>query len=77
MKKKLSLDLANLRVDSFETVDGAEGRGTVQGLGGSDCYTYSCPPNGTCGASPPSTIEARALFGRTRVELTFCLPCCV
>jgi hypothetical protein len=74
--KKLSLDLAELRVESFETdADEQSPRGTVHANGG--CVTYSC--QGTCGASPPSTIEPAfptRLCGDTE-DMTGCLPCCV
>ncbi len=40
MKKKLTLDLDRLTVDSFETVRPAERRGTVLGQGtGTPCFT--------------------------------------
>lgn len=76
MKKKLTLDLADLRVDSFRTAPEASARGTVFGRDESDCYTYSC--QGTCGASPPtdSTTPRAALDKPTRDDLTLCLPCC-
>ena len=52
--RKLSLDVAELTVESFETFVPEERRGTVRGNG--SCYTFSCPP-GTCGIAPDSTIE--------------------
>lgn len=36
MKKKLSLDVANLRVESFATAVGREARGTVNAHGYTD-----------------------------------------
>lgn len=70
--KKLSLDLAELKVESFDTFIPEAERGTVRGAG--SCYTYSCPPAGTCGASPPSdsTLEKMDLVSRTN-----CPQCCV
>jgi hypothetical protein len=68
--KKLSLDLAELRVESFETFVPGERRGTVRGNG--SCYTYSCPP-GTCGASPPSDSWAEKMEVASN---TACLDCC-
>jgi hypothetical protein len=67
--KKLSLDLAELRVESFDTFVPEAQRGTVRGNG--SCYTYSCP--GTCGATPPSdsTLEKMDL------SRTNCPQCCV
>ena len=76
--KKLSLDLNQLAVESFETdSDEQSPRGTVRANG--DCVTYSC--EGTCGASPPSTTDAAAiaisrLCGDTE-DMTGCMPCCV
>lgn len=44
--KKLHLDLAELRVESFEAVAGAEGRGTVE----ANAFTQqTCPRQFTCG----------------------------
>ena len=53
--KKLTLDLTELRVESFDTFVPEEQRGTVRANSG--CVTYSCPPAGTCGAYPDSLIE--------------------
>lgn len=50
--KKLSLDLAGLQVESFETFVPDDRRGTVRANG--SCVTFSCPP-GTCGIAPDST----------------------
>jgi hypothetical protein len=72
--KKLSLKADELRVESFDTLSGAAGRGTVFGH---DCPTYSC--EGTCGASPPpsdTTLAAEAIIRPTRQADT-CLVCCV
>jgi hypothetical protein len=51
--KKLSLELADLAVESFETFVGERDRGTVRANCG--CVTWSC--GGTCGADPGSAIE--------------------
>jgi hypothetical protein len=69
--KKLSLDVAELKVDTFETYVPEERRGTVNGAG--SCPTYSCPP-GTCGASPPSDSwgAKMAIWSQTN-----CPICCV
>ncbi len=70
--KKLSLDVAELRVESFETHVPEDRRGTVRANAGS-CPTYSCPP-GTCGASPPSdSWEAKLAMW----SATDCPICCV
>ncbi len=50
--KKLSLELAELRVESFETFVAEGARGTVRANCG--CVTWSC--GGTCGANPGSDI---------------------
>jgi hypothetical protein len=50
--KKLSLDLAELTVESFETFVAERDRGTVGANQG--CVTWSC--GGTCGAAPDTTI---------------------
>lgn len=56
--KKLSLDLTELRVETFATDDARESRGTVRGHAPTDCCTWSC--EGTCGAYPDSDLNARA-----------------
>lgn len=61
--KKISLNLNDLTVESFNT-----DRGTVVAHG--SCVTYSC--KGTCGAYPDSTIEK--MGGAT---FTNCNACCV
>jgi len=76
--KKLSLDLAELRVESFETAgDGRSPRGTVRGNALSDCCTFSCA--GTCGIIPDSTDNAVAPTRRCQDtnDMTGCQPCCV
>jgi hypothetical protein len=69
MKRKLSLDLNELRVETFGTDVAGAPRGTVRGLADSDCCTISC--NGTCGAAPDSTWLK---YARTQ---TNCPQCCV
>jgi hypothetical protein len=77
--KKLSLDLAELRVESFETAGDEGWRGTVRGLAESDCCTISCA--GTCGNIPDSNaLRARRANGDCPVEdtndVSGCQPCC-
>lgn len=50
-RKKLSLDLAELRVESFRTQAESAGRGTVRAHGYTEPDYPSCAL--TCGASPP------------------------
>ena len=71
MRKKLRLGLDTLRVDTFETVAAAEGRGTVRAL------EYTCGPscNRTCGASPPPCTEDICRDGVGVLAITF--ACCV
>jgi hypothetical protein len=52
--KKLSLDVGELKVESFDTFVPEEKRGTVRANG--DCATWSCPPQGTCGMYPDSEV---------------------
>ena len=60
--KKLSLDLAELRVESFETfVAERDARGTVRANLG--CITYSC--KGTCGNIPASDVEKNGFDAAT------------
>lgn len=50
MQKKIRVDVNELEVESFETVEVEEERGTVQGYGGSwgcSVTCYSCGPQ-TC-----------------------------
>ncbi|HEU0052627.1 MAG TPA: hypothetical protein VFQ39_05595 [Longimicrobium sp.] len=76
MKKKLSLRVDTLRVESFDTDAGAAARGTVHAWDGAACVTFSC--EGTCGAPPPSDGTAwKAVPKPTRQDVTGCLPCCV
>jgi hypothetical protein len=58
--KKQKLDVDHLTVESFETGDAAEVRGTVRGQGQSEPYQCAsgvwtcletCDPNATCGLS--------------------------
>jgi len=50
--KKLSLELVELKVESFETFIAEPDRGTVHANGG--CVTWSC--GGTCGADLGSNL---------------------
>jgi len=74
MKKKLSLDLGELRVDTFGTTRAGGARGTVNGYYG----TFSCDP--TCGVNPNTfndpNCAARGVV-KTQNDYTGCLPCCV
>ncbi|HEX8693741.1 MAG TPA: hypothetical protein VF746_15070 [Longimicrobium sp.] len=80
MKKirKLSLDVSELRVESFETADGgAAPRGTVRANACSDFCSGSCEP--TCGIvmeSADCSTEIPA-FKTGDGDYTGCLPCCV
>jgi hypothetical protein len=52
--KKLQLDLSDLRVESFQSSEQAEPRGTVQGHASSPyvtCYYTDCGNPGTCAAN--------------------------
>lgn len=79
--RKLSLDLDQLSVESFETLDVVSARrGTVRAYVCSDVCTASCDP--TCGILPASAESECAAFPRTK----FCgdtqdacgsQPCCV
>ncbi|HEX8693742.1 MAG TPA: hypothetical protein VF746_15075 [Longimicrobium sp.] len=72
MKKKLSLDPAELRVESFETRSAAaEPKGTVRAH---EVTEYTCgQPAPT---SDPDACTALVLRP-TRIEMTVCVPCCV
>ena len=54
--KKLTLDLSELRVESFRTDQAEARRGTVRGHVETDCCTISC--GGTCGIFPDSGVPA-------------------
>jgi hypothetical protein len=58
MKRKLSLDLNELRVETFTTDEAGERRGTVRAYVNTDCCTFSC--QGTCGIAPDSDLNAIA-----------------
>jgi len=66
--KKLSLELGELKVESFETFVAEGDRGTVRAKG--SCYTWSC--GGTCGADPGSAIEKDGV-----AAISFPRNCCV
>jgi hypothetical protein len=71
--KKLSLDLAELKVESFETfVSERDARGTVRANLG--CVTWSC--GGTCGAPPASDIVKNGNYAAT-FGCTHNGACCV
>ena len=81
ISRKLSLDLDQLSVESFDTLDAAIARrGTVRAYVCSDVCTASCDP--TCGILPASAeSECNALpqsrfCGKTQ-DLSICGPCCV
>lgn len=62
--KKLTLDLSDLRVVSFDTVDASGARGTVNAHGYTEPGYPSC--DRTCGASPPpESMLCAALGGPT------------
>jgi hypothetical protein len=67
--RKLSLELGELKVESFETFVPEDQRGTVRANSG--CVTYSCM--GTCGANPDTTFD-KGMWLATR---TACPQCCV
>jgi hypothetical protein len=79
--RKLSLNLDELSVESFETLDIASARrGTVRAYVCSDVCTASCDP--TCGILPQSAeSECNALpqsrFCGGTQDLSICGPCCV
>ena len=70
--KKLSLDLNELRVETFATDDAGEDRGTVRGHAETDCCTISC--GGTCGILPDSNPRAA---NATRPPAQCSAFCCV
>jgi hypothetical protein len=57
--KKMMLDMASLRVETFDTANTPKASGTVHGHAYSDCCTASC--TGTCGAQMISDTELKAL----------------
>lgn len=63
---KLSLDAELLRVESFRTVAGGGGRGTVLANGYTEPDYPSCAP---CGASPPAPT---VFCNRAMVTLAEC-----
>jgi hypothetical protein len=80
--RKLSLDLDQLSVESFDTLDTPVARrGTVRAYVCSDVCTASCDP--TCGILPASAeSECAALpeskfCGGTQGGMSECGPCCV
>ncbi|HSU15933.1 hypothetical protein [Longimicrobium sp.] len=79
--KKMSLNLEQLAVESFEIANERALKGTVRGHDVcSDVCTASC--GGTCGILPASAESECAAFPRTRFcggteDLSVCQPCCV
>jgi hypothetical protein len=79
--KKLSLNLDNLTVESFETAESEERLGTVRGHVCSDVCTASCA--GTCGILPASAESECFALPKTRFctgdteDISGCQPCCV
>ena len=65
---KLSLDLAELKVESFETFVAERDRGTVRANQG--CVTWSC--GGTCGAFPDSQVMKQGLYAMTNPPRNCC-----
>jgi hypothetical protein len=80
--RKLALKVDDLRVDSFETVEAPEGRGTVAAHARTEDLncTGDCPSaQPTCGIVP-ATFEADcypAKPGGGGGEYSLDLPCCV
>ena len=72
--KKLSLNLSELNVESFETFVSERGaRGTVRA--NRSCVTWSC--GGTCGAQPASDVEKNGDYAGTFLNCTNNGACCV
>ena len=77
--KKLSLDLNELKVETFETfISERDARGTVRANAG--CETWSC--GGTCGAQPDSDVArngnfAATFFNCSKIDCTDNGVCCV
>jgi hypothetical protein len=78
---KLSLNLEQLSVESFEIANGGQLKGTVRGHDVcSDVCTASC--GGTCGILPASAESECAALPQTKhcggtQDLSVCAPCCV
>ena len=77
--RKLTLELAELKVESFETfVSERDSGGTVRANG--SCVTWS--ETGTCGAQPASDVEkygpaAATFLNCTKFDCTNNGACCV
>ncbi len=65
---KLSLDLTELKVESFETFVAERHRGTVRANQG--CVTWSC--GGTCGMYPDSQVMKEGLHVMTNPPRNCC-----
>lgn len=80
-QRKLTLDLDQLSVESFETLDARLARrGTVRAYVCSDGCTASCDP--TCGILPASAESECNAMAKTPLcggsaDLSICGPCCV
>jgi hypothetical protein len=82
MKKmlKLSLNLDQLAVESFEIANDRQMKGTVRGYVCSDMCTASCDP--TCGILPASAESECNAFAQTAFcgdtqDVCGSMPCCV
>ena len=82
MKTKLSLNLDELAVESFEIVNERQAKGTVRGHVCSDFCTVSlCAP--TCGIMPASAESDCAALPQSKYctgdtqDMSVCGPCCV
>ena len=80
--KKLSLNLEQLAVESFETARGERRVGTVRAYVCSDVCSASCNP--TCGILPASAESECNAFPASKwcgtgdtCDLSICGPCCV
>ena len=78
--RKLALDLDQLSVESFDTLDPPLARrGTIRAYVCSDACTASCDP--TCGILPESAESACNAIPKTPFcgsdDLSVCGPCCV
>lgn len=78
--KKMTLDMAALRVETFDTAGAPSANGTVRGHADTDCCTASC--TGTCGAQMISDTElkarvAAAITGYPKCYNTYAPACCI
>jgi hypothetical protein len=82
MKTKLSLNLEQLSVESFEIANERQIKGTVRGHDDvcTDVCTASC--GGTCGILPASAESECNALPQTKhcdgtQDVSVCAPCCV